>query len=245
MNDGFLNEKELINYIDKKYFNNYSNNIKNFLIFLFDGKINKNEIFESKKVNGQVKPDILISHNNITKYVSVKKGSGNSVHQESINDFFPYISKVLDSQSLEYLKLFHYGDGTTDDSGEIRYNANECKKRYSREISYLNSKLNSWENLKKFINRFLFLGNVGYISVDAIYHGSIYDGNWASREEILLYIKKTSFNTNTVHFGPLSYQVWGRNENRTAIHPDRRYVMQVKWSSLLNDLRNIRGNSND
>ena len=40
MNDGFLNEKELINYIDKKYFNNYSNNIKNFLIFLFDGKIN-------------------------------------------------------------------------------------------------------------------------------------------------------------------------------------------------------------
>lgn len=245
MNDGFINEKELIDYINSNTFNSYSDNIKNFLKFIFGNNFNNCLPFHSEKINGQVKPDILVSHNNIAKYISIKKGSGNSVHQENISEFFPFISSILDEKSLEYLKLFHYGDGTTNDTGTTRYNANECKRTYSKEIEYLNNKLNQWENLSIFLDRFLFLGNVGDIYVDAIYHGSIHQGIWASKEEITRYINNSTFNNNTVHFGPLSYQVWGRNENRTAVHPNRRYVMQVKWSSLYNDLKNIRGEDNE
>lgn len=244
MNDGLINERILIEYINNNSFDDYTDNIKNFLFFAFEDNINTNLPFYSDKIVGQLKPDILIKHNNVTKYISIKKGNGNSVHQESINDFFPFIASILDDKSLEYLKLYHFGDDTLDDSGSIRYSARECKNRYPNEIIYLNQKINDWTNLIKFLDRFLFYGNLSKISVDIIYHGTINEGHWASKEEIINYIKNSIFHTNGVHFGPLSYQVWGRNEKKTALHPDRRYIMQIKWSSLKKDLFFIRSNKN-
>ena len=221
MNDGFINEDKLINYINN---NNFNQDLP----------------FSARKIAKQQKPDICINHNNTLKYISVKKGSGNSVHQEKIEVFFPYCERIIGASQLNYLKLFHYGDNTTDDSGSTRYNASEAKIRYIEEISKLNNVLNEPINLVKFIDRFLFVGNIGSTYVDVIYHGNIDSGLWASREEIIEYIINQRFPTNAVHFGPLTYQVWGRNENWTAVHPDRRYVMQVKWGSIIRDLEEIR-----
>ena len=240
MNDGFINEYDLINYIHDNQFINYNSNIKNFLKFTFGLSFNPNLTFNAKKITGQQKPDFSITHNGITKYISVKKGSGNSVHQERIDVFFPFIEKIIDTNLLNYLKLFHYGDDTTDDSGGTRYSASESKIRYSAEVSKLNIALNDPLNIVKLLDRFLFVGNVGNTCVDVVYHGNIESGLWGSREEIIDYIIDTTFSTNAVHFGPLTYQVWGRNENWTAVHPDRRYVMQVKWGSITKDLLEIR-----
>ena len=123
MNDGFINEYDLINYINDNQFIDYNSNIKNFLKFTFGISFNPNLTFNAKKITGQQKPDFSITHNGITKYISVKKGSGNSVHQERIDVFFPFIENVLDTNLLNYLKLFHFGDDTTDDSGGTRYSA--------------------------------------------------------------------------------------------------------------------------
>ena len=240
MNDGFVNERELREYINDKTFDKYNKNIKEFLTFLFGADINTTQPFQAQKVTGQVKPDLSITHNGQIKYVSLKKGSGNSVHQESIDVFFPYIKEILDDETLNNLKLFHYGDDTLNDTGAIRYSASECKTKYSNEIKQLNSKFNLRDNLIKFLDRFLFVGNVGTLTVDAIYHGAIESGLWASREEIITYVLSNNISSNSVHFGPLTYQVWGRNEKGTAVHPDRRYIMQVKWGSLLKDLTKIR-----
>jgi hypothetical protein len=240
MNDGIINEKELREYINQYKYYDYNPNIKAFLSFAFGSKINPSLPFIAEKKAGQVKPDLCISHNGIKKYISVKKGGGNSVHQEKIDVFFPFVEETFGSTALNNLKKFHYGDGTLNDTGEIRYSAAECKKIYKIEISALNNIFNEWSNLNVFLNRFLFIGNVGTLAVDIIYHGTIVSGLWATREEIIIYVKNNNFTVNAVHFGPLTYQVWGRNENRTAIHPDRRYVMQVKWGSLENDLKSIR-----
>ncbi len=240
MNDGFVNEKELREYINDKKFATYNKNIKDFLTFLFGSCFNDSMSFVAQKVIGQVKPDLCITHNGQKKYVSIKKGSGNSVHQESIDVFFPYIKENFDEETLDNIKLFHYGDDTLNDTGILRYNANECKAKYVNEIKQLNSKFNLYDNLIKFLDRFLFVGNVGTLTVDAIYHGTIRSGLWASREEIINYVVSTDFSSNSVHFGPMTYQVWGRNEKGIAVHPDRRYIMQVKWGSLLRDLTTIR-----
>ena len=136
--------------------------------------------------------------------------------------------------------MFHYGDGTINDTGTIRHSALECKKIYSAEISRLNTKFNTPDNLSLFLDRFLFVGNVSSVVTDVIYHGTISDGLWANRTEIFDYIMNNNHNLNALHFGPLTYQVWGRNEKRTAVHPDRRYVMQVKWGSIKKDLQAIR-----
>lgn len=240
MNDGFINEKELRLYINSNNYATYNKNMQKFLRFVFGDSFSASKPFEAEPKGGLVKPDLCIKHNGVTKYISIKKGSGNSVHQEKISVFFPYIEKLLGSNALNNLKKFHYGDDTTDDTGEIRYSAAECKRRYSEEVSSLNLELNKWSVLEDFLDRFIFIGNVGSLSADVVYHGTINSGLWASKEEIKNYIKNNKFSAKAVHFGPLTYQVWGRNEKRTAVHPDRRYVMQVKWSSITKDLEAIR-----
>lgn len=240
MNDGFINEAELRNYINSNNYNTYNNNIQNFLHFVFADNFCISKPFVAEKIAGQLKPDLSITHNGQTKYISIKKGSGNSVHQEKINVFFPYIENLIGSNALNNLKMFHYGDDTTTDTGKIRYNATQCKMRYSNQIDSLNTLLNNWSVLEHFLDRFLFIGNVSSIAVDVIYHGTIDTGLWASKDEIKNYIKSNNFSINAIHFGPLTYQVWGRDEKRTAVHPDRRYVMQVKWGNITKDLENIR-----
>lgn len=240
MNDGLINEKVLREYINKNSFSNYNENIKTFLTFIFGENLNTTLPFKAEKKAGQVKPDLCIIHNGIEKYVSIKKGSGNSVHQEKIDVFFPFVKNMIGETSLNNLKKFHYGDDTTNDTGKIRYSATECKKRYSKEVKELNKVFNKWTNLTQFLDRFLFIGNVGTLMVDVVYHGTIDKGLWASRDEIINYVHNHNFLVNAVHFGPLTYQVWGRDEKRTAVYPERRYVMQIKWGNITKDLQTIR-----
>lgn len=240
MNDGFVNERDIINYLNGKTYVELNDNFKNFVEFIFDSSVIFNEKFIVNNCAGGIKPDISISHNNITKYISIKKGSGNSVHQENIDVFFPFFETVTNNKCLNNLKLFHYGDGTTNDTGKIRYNASQVKPIFEKEIAELNKAINKKDILKIFLDRFLFIGNVSTTSVDYVYHGTLTSGYWASKSEIIHYITNNNFNVNGVHFGPLTYQVWGRNHNRTAKHPDRRYVMQIKWLSILNNLISIR-----
>lgn len=67
MNDGFINEHELRDYINSKNYKEYNQNIKNFLYFVFNGNIDINLAFIANKIIGQVKPDLSISHNGTTK----------------------------------------------------------------------------------------------------------------------------------------------------------------------------------
>jgi len=241
MNDGFVNEEELREYINSNTYSEYNNNIKTFLKFVFNGNINEFGNFVATKIGGQVKPDMSITHQGITKNISIKKGSGNSVHQEKIDVFFPYVESKCGTEVLKCLKLFHYGDGTYDDSGTTRYSGSECQTIYAKEIKILNNSFNSWDILKAFLDRFLFKGNINVdLVVDVVYHGTINKGIWASRNEIYDYFKSKNFESNAIHFGSLTYQVWGRNNDFVAVHPDRRYVMQVKWGSIMNDLLAIR-----
>lgn len=245
MNDGFLNEELLIKYINGFVFSDFNNNIQNFLNFTFNGHIDLTQpFFASKCKGGQVKPDLIIEHNSEIRYVSIKKGGGNSVHQEKVSVFFPFFEEICGQQALDNLKLFHYGDDTLDDTGAIRYDADECQNKYQTEIEQVNNIINSNDLLPIFLDRFLFVGNVNSdLVVDVIYHGTIDDGIWASREEIYEYFLVNDFPNKTIHFGSLTYQVWGRNNNYTAVNPDRRYVMQIKWGSIYSDFLQIRRNN--
>ena len=157
MNDGFLNEEQLIEYINGFIFSDFNDNIQQFLMFTFNGNIDfEQPFFASKCRGGQVKPDLIIEHNSEVKYVSIKKGGGNSVHQENISVFFPLFESVCGPRTLDYLKLFHFGDDTIDDSGTIRYDADECQNRYQNEIAHINDAINSPELLPFFYWQRLF-----------------------------------------------------------------------------------------
>lgn len=242
MNDGFINEKVLIDYINSNNFSSYNQNIKDFLTFAFsDFDISNKRISAQKYSLSTGKPDLILSCDNKIKYISVKKGSGNSVHQEKFDMFIDFLKSInISPIAIDNLKLFHYGDDTTDDTGKVRFSAAECKAKYSTQINQLNAEFNQKHILKHMIDRFLLLGNVSNgDTVDVMYHGNLEDGQWVTSEEVTNYLLSNKFRYNAVQFANLTYQVWGRNNNFTAVHPDRRYVMQIKWGNLTKDFNMI------
>lgn len=245
MCNGLENERLIVNYINDNSFDSYNNNIQNFLSFLFpEIEINENSVFTATLITRSIKPDICICYNNIKKYISIKKGNGNSIHQESLDSLCSFISQEFSNQNIiNDLKLFHYGDDTINNTGTRRYSSKECKQRYIQSIQNLNNFFNQSTNIVRFLDRFLFIGNIGDICVDAIYHGNCSNGIWASYSEIINFFQNFQItNNNAVYFGPMTYQVWGRNVDNNAKYPNRRFVSQIKWGSIMTDLGNIRNN---
>ncbi len=234
---GFQNETDLIGALNNKSYSELNNNLKKFILFLFP-QVNNNDRINCYSGKVGQKPDIIIEINNSKKNISVKKGSGNSVHQEDINLFMDFLTTldISEEAKIELLK-YHWGDGTSDGSGKIRVSSAEYKSEHQKEIDLINSELNKKEPLTKLITRVLFKGKSDDFSeADAVYYGTIDKGLWATKEEIINYFLNNRFDLNSIHFGPLTYQIWNRCLNFNPNTENRRNVMQVKWGSLEKDL---------
>lgn len=252
---GFSNENEISIYLNNQHFANLNKNMQDFLCFLYNRQISGNELILSdstQRIEGKnPKPDIWIKIGNEVKYVSVKEGSGNSVHQESFKDFCAFLEKInVSKQTIDYLKLYHYGDDTLDGNGEIRLSTADIKLKYSSQIQCVNKELNSQNILVKILYRILFAGVFNNpIIVDAIYHGSVDNGIFANREEIIDYLvnNANNFKISGIRLSELTYQPWTRDQYKTAAHPERRHVMQIKWGSMANCINIItrRRNNNE
>jgi len=238
--NGFKNETLLINYLNNKTLKELNDNMQKFIKFLFPNIKENEKIFTHKGIFGQ-KPDMVINIGEISKRISVKIGSGNSIHQESIDLFMSFLTKlnISENTKLELLK-FHWADGSNDGTGAIRISSSEYKQKNKNQVKLINDELNKKENLLPLVERLIFKGkNSNYEEVDLIYYGNINSGHWASKEEIINYILSKSFKSDSIHLGPLNYQVWNRCLNRNPNTENRRNIMQAKWASILNDLINI------
>lgn len=233
----FQNETDLISALSNKTYAELNDNLKKFILFLFPQVNNNDKIKCYSGIVGQ-KPDIIIDINNKRKNVSIKKGSGNSVHQEDIDLFMDFLTTldISEEAKVELLK-YHWADGTTDGSGKIRVSSAEYKVEHQKEIDLINSELNKREPLTKLITRVLFKGKSDkFDEADVIYYGTINEGHWATKGEIIKYMLNNKFDINSIHFGPLTYQIWNRCLNFNPNTENRRNVMQVKWGSLERDL---------
>jgi len=238
---GFQNEDNLINYLNNKTYNQLNQNMKKFVKFIFPN-IRKFDIIKAFPGKKGQKPDLEIIVNEISKKVSIKKGQGNSVHQEKVDLFIDFlISLNVNKDIIMELLKYHWSDGSTDGTGKVRISSNEYKRLNQNKIKIINKELNKPYILKKIVDRILFQGkSKEYDKAQYIYHGNIEEGKWASDIEIFNYIDKNSFETlNSVHFGPLTYQIWNSCLNYNPRTENRRSVMQSKWGSLFYDLEKI------
>jgi hypothetical protein len=106
-------------------------NLQHFLMDVFKGYSLKGKRIHAIRSRINVKPDFYLHVDDIPKevYASVKKGSGNSVHQESLTSFVDFLKTIgATNEVIDSLKLFHYGDGTTNNTGRIRLSATQFVK---------------------------------------------------------------------------------------------------------------------
>src|SRR5699024_9042855 len=88
---GFNNENALCQELNEKKIEKLNGNLKSFIKKIINDKslkVNKDTIIKAEVVSSnRLKQDLVINITDTKIYVSVKMGSGNSVHQERIDDF--------------------------------------------------------------------------------------------------------------------------------------------------------------
>lgn len=243
--DGFRNEINIEKCLDFKLFEELNPNLQHFMMDVFKGYSLKGKRIHAIRCRVNVKPDFYLHVDDIPKevYVSVKKGSGNSVHQENLESFVRFLMTLGATEDvISSLKLFHYGDETTDNTGENRRSASQFVSEFPDVIIAPNDFFSQQRVMDAVIERAVFSGAIaGAPRAEYVYHGTAYSGVWASRDEIYDYIHEMLIGENRrgINVGPLTYQVWNRNLNRRLEAERKREQMQFKWTNMCDILKEI------
>lgn len=236
-NDGIQNEIEIVAALNEKQVKRLPEIHRKFLQEM-SPELPDDTVVYAEKIGGQgYKPDVQIELNKKRWNVSVKTGSGNSVHQEKTEYFIHYCMRFLDmtEQEKNSLLLYLYGDGTTDgdSDAENRLKDEELSQVFESEIKDVQMFLN--RNKRALIERFLVYGRQGKqkkIKADFLYHGDVNNGVWCPLDEdTISYLAEITVNNAQLSIGPLSFQVWNRNLQAKSNLEDRRHSIQIKWVS--------------
>lgn len=234
---GFENEDEFVKLFHKRRFRELNPLEQLFLNDLFEN-VKDNDIVYCYKSYEKKKADIFIRVRTVTKGISIKKGIKNSVHTEPIRVFIDFLKEcgVNDDVINAYLR-YHYADGSIDGTGKHRMSSEEYKIEHQKEIDIINEAFNKEEILKKAAYRFVLQGNNSFQSIDAILYGVDYDFLWIKKDDIArMIISRQNLNASGVHFGPLFCQPQSRCLNYNSKYEKDRYVVQLKWYHLSDDI---------
>lgn len=241
--NGFDNEFEFVMYLNGKKIKELNPSFNELFDYLFKNA-NEESLISCWRNHYKQKADIFIKVNGIRKGISIKKGSKNSVHIDSISLFtnFLYRNGIPVDIINDYRK-YHFADGTTNGKGNKRVSVCEYKKEHQEDIDRINEYLNTEKMLKIAVERFVLKGNNSNYSIDALIYGEFNDFLWLKKEEVYNYVlsQKELYST-AVHFGPLTVQPKTRCLNYNRKYEKDRFCVQIKWYSLFDDILKIKSN---
>ena len=207
--NGYENENQIIETINSTSFENLSVDLKYALTKINNGNIPKT--LSANKYGGADKADLSLTIDGNLYFISVKKGTGNSVHQETIEDFIDFLSTNFENKNTVFNDLRHFiwGDGTLDGNGYVgdRIKASKYKKDYPNKIKNIQSYFN--KHKKELLERFLINGAVSNKSADYLFYGDINNCLVISADEMINYALNQ--NKRPISIGILTFQAWNRN----------------------------------
>ncbi|HFI0634664.1 TPA: hypothetical protein ACGO2G_001137 [Streptococcus suis] len=249
---GFNNESQISEYLNGKKFKELNTTMKQFIKYVSNTlnlTINdETEIKSDTETNNKVKQDIYLYIDDKKIGVSVKLGSGNSVHQEKIEEFITFIKDNCNASEeiCDLWKFFIWADGTLDGTGAMeknqdgniisRFTSAMFKKKYPDKRQKLLEFIE--ENKLKLIERVVFVGK-NNSSVEFIYHGTEKQGSWISKKEALDYMVKLKpiSNRACLPVGHLTIQAW--NVSLQGNTEQKRGEIQFKYGCLQSDLETL------
>ena len=246
--EGFDNETIIINELNEKKFECLNENLKDFLQFMFDNLLEDEDMILCTKKAGQNKSDIKITSKENSHTVSIKSGTGNSVHQEPIEDFISFLKEKynISNEIGNDLRKFIWGDKTLDGSGNVedRLSASQFKKQYLQVVERIQSFF--YIHKKDLLKRFVIEGPKSTSTPEFIYYGDIDLGCWEKSEKVLNWLANDDNESNgAISVGRLTFQAWNRNINGGNKSEHKRGVIQLKWGSIGEDLNLIMRNKDE
>ena len=250
--NGFQLEKILVRELNENYIHNLNQNLKNLISKVFNQGIDSSSRIKANTLPPGSKPDIKITINNNSKYLSLKKGSGNSIHQEPLEDFIHHLGNTI---HLPYsiandLRFFIWGDGSIDGSGvddnginlHTRLSANQLVKQHFDVINRLRKFFSPSDQLEKLIQRFSLSGTSDLDPANFIVHTNENFVNSCSVIDGKKFVQKANSNEYNDHlqnykqalpFGiALSLQAWNRNITYKPDKEIRRGHIQLKITKV-------------
>ena len=100
---GFDNEREISSALNNHLYDSINANLRHFLDDMFKGYSLSGKWVHATTISQRMKPDFYVTVDGVPegRYVSVKMGSGNSLHQESLESLVNYLeSKTHQKESL-------------------------------------------------------------------------------------------------------------------------------------------------
>jgi hypothetical protein len=192
------------------------------------------------KQAGQNKSDLKISIGNEFHTYSIKKGTGNSIHQEPIEPFLEFLAQNygINEEMKNNLRLFIWGDSTPDGCGDVanRLSAPQFKKQHPQLVESIQNFFNSIK--EPLIKRFLIEGVQSNSSAEFVYYGTTQSGICCKSDKIVNWIKNNP-SRGAISIGKLTFQAWNRNINGGDKSENKRGVIQLKWGSIKDDIEVI------
>ena len=233
--NGFENENQIIDLLNQKDLQFLSKDLQNVIIKINKGKKPNN--ISATKYGGNNKADLSINLDGKKYLISVKKGSGNSVHEEFVEKFILYLNKNIEVNFSVFNDLRHFiwCDNTLDGTGEFkdRMDLKIYKKKFPEKILNIQ---NYFDKHKiKLINRFLISGSEkSTTDIDYLFYGNVNNCKVISAKDFLnsaITIKK-----NPISISYLTFQVYNRRLTYIANQEYRRGKIQLKWGTLQKDI---------
>ena len=234
---GYNNEYNFVLEFNNKKVNELSIMCKELVYSIFNN-IKDDDLIKCWRNYYDQKTDVFLKIGKSVKGISIKMGSRNSVHEESISKF----KKILIMHNIpkdiiyEYLK-FHYADGTINNSGKNRLSALEYKKNNQQQIDNINKYFNNSKIIFDAIDRFVLRGNNSIYSISAIVLGTPDDFLWLTKDDIIKILnKRCNDYCSSPHFSNLVCQSKNRCLNYNKKHERYRNYVQIKWYSLFDNI---------
>lgn len=240
---GIENEENFVKSIDNKTYFELTKHLQYFLHYLFP-VINDSVKFHCFQTRNFCKPDVCISLESEMRYVSLKYGECETVHNENIITFKKFLEENgISKEAINTYLLYHYGDGTTDGTGKRRLGSVEVRFHYEKEIIKLNEELNkSKDFVKKFAERVMFQGvNPQANCAEYIYHGDIDYGVFMSKYQMMQHLDKKNYDymTSCVHIGPFVVRPHARYSNKAIRNEEHRHTVVVNYPKIIQDIMYI------
>jgi len=240
MNIGYLNENKIIWQLNKKRFKELTQHWQNIISKMFNS-VNDDTFIKCRLIGRDCKTDIEVIIEDEKKNISIKSGSGVSVHYEHIESFLDFL-KILNisKDSLDFLKKFQYGIVDQNNLKKNIISTKELKKEYKNEIDIINKEFEDDNVIEKIIYRCIIKGRSPYHQeIDYLYYGNEKNGYILSKEELIKYLPRICINTNSIHFGPLIYQAANRNVSESSFNSYKKDYIQIKWRTIEKDILSI------
>ncbi len=235
--NGFQNEANIVDYINNNKFSSLNENLKRELLKINNSRIPK--IINAKSYAGQNKADLSILLDKKEYFISVKKGTGNSVHQEALESFIVFLMENFENNSSVFNDLRHFiwGDLTLDGTGKVkdRMSANQYKNQFPEKISNIQNYFDKHKN--ELAKRFIITGVNSCVQADYLLYGTYEDCVIVKEDKLFNYI--VSIIKKPISIGVLTFQAWNRNLNGGDLSEKKRGHIQLKWGGLKNDITKI------